>query len=162
MSAFEPWRPGTYLPPDSARAQDGSRVRIIPNPAVPVPVVRAVPLLAAEVEPWSKPPASVCFPCHPLGLLSLYERARQLLLDTGLTGDLSPEQLKLSEEWIARFAAKLYWPGHSVRARLDAMIEDRAFQLRDEDDRDPFVAQPAHLAAWVVLRAALDWAEEGR
>lgn len=160
MSRDTRWELSAHLPPDSARAQDGRRMRVVPNPAVPVPAVVAVPLLADEAQVWAKPSASACFPLHPLGFLGLYDRARRLVSTSGMAGELSPEQLKHAEVCIARFAAKLYKPGHSIRARLDALVEDRGFQLREEDDRDPFVAQPGHLAAWSVVRAALDWAEE--
>jgi hypothetical protein len=158
--SVRPLGAGRPHPAETARARDGRWVRIVPNPAVPVPVVLAVPLLAGELGVWAKPPASACFPLHPLGVLSLYERAKKLLLETGVTAELSPEQLTHAEVCMSRFAAKLYKPGHSIRACVEATVEDRGFQLREGDDRDPFVAQPGRLAAWLVLRAALELAEE--
>ncbi len=160
MSDFAPWEMGVHLPPDIARAQDGRRVRIVPNPAVPIPAVISTPLLAVETEVWVKPSAAACFPLHPLGVMSLYQRARKLLTDTGLVGSLSPEQLTNAEVCVWKVAGKLYKPGCSIRARLDAMVEERGFYVTEKDKHDPFVAQPAHLAAWVVQRAALAWAQE--
>lgn len=160
MTDFPAWEMPVHVPPDTARAQDGRRVRIVPNPAIPVPSVISTPLLASEVRTWVKPSAAVCFPVHPLGVLALYERARVLLLSAGLISELLPEQLGLAEEHLWRFAAKLYKAGEPVRARLDFAVENRHFQLREEDVRDPFIAQPAQLAAWLVVRAALAWAKE--
>ncbi|PTL58666.1 hypothetical protein [Paraconexibacter algicola] len=159
-NAYAAWSFGTFVPPGAARAQDGSRMRITPNPAVPVPAVIATPLLAIQMAPWPKPSASACFPLHPLGSLELYERARTLLAATGQLAALSPEQLSDCETAVWRYTAKLFKPGHPIRSRLDEAVENRWFQLREEDARDPYTAQPAHLAAWVVLQAALDWARE--
>lgn len=160
MTEFAPWQMPSVLPPDSARAPDGRRLRIVPNPAVPVPSVLSTPLLEVECAPWVKPSASACFPLHPLGALVLNLKARKLLLDTGMATSMSPEQLDHAEACVWRFAAKLYRPGASIRSALDQSIEDRNFHIRTEDNNDPLVAQPAHLAAWLVLRAALDWAKE--
>lgn len=160
LGTFEAWTFGTFAPPGAARAQDGSRVRITPNPAIPVPAVISTPMLAVEMTPWIKPSAAACFPVHPLGGLELYERARTLLAATGQLSSLSPEQLSGCETAVWRFTAKLFKAGHPIRSRLDEAVENRWFSLREEDARDPYTAQPAHIAAWVVLQAALDWARE--
>lgn len=160
MTAFPSWEIPILIPPGMGRAKDGRRVRIVTNPAVPVPSVISTPLLDAEAHTWVKPPASVCFPMHPLGALALYHRARQLLLDTGLSAAFLPEQLDIAEAHIWRFAVKLYKAGESIRSCLDFAVDNRHFQLREEDARDPFVAQPAQLAAWLVVRAAVGWAKE--
>lgn len=157
---YDTWSIGNHAPPGAARAQDGRRVRLTPNPAVPVPTVISTPLLAVETTPWAKPAASACFPLHPLGSLGLYERARALLAATGQPSQFSPEQLADCETYVWRFVSKLFKPGCSIRARLDEAVECRWFQVREEDARDPQPGQPAHLAAWIVLQASLDWARE--
>lgn len=142
------------MPPGWGHSVDGRTVRVWGNTSLTVSREIPAPLASAEIVPWTKPSAAVCFPLHPAGALALYARALGLM-------DATHDPLQTSQEVIGaalwRAVLLVYIPGQSIRAQIDAAVADREWCGRHAID-DPVLAQVAQLAGWLVVRAAIEWA----
>jgi len=154
------WRRPTPGPPGAQVSRDGGRVRFV-HGLTRTPRVLPAPVLRAEVEPWSRPAATVAFPLHPAAVSGLFARAAAELDDRGVVARLDAEhqEILMAEVW--RICEIVFVPGAPIRAALDAVLEkDR---LRPDVAGEPDdVARTrryrlAHLAAWAVFRTACSW-----
>lgn len=157
------WEPGTVAPPDAGRSADGRAVKLRDGRS---PVVRPhpAPLLSAEVEPWTLPPAAVRFGLHPVGVVPLYQRAHLVLDDAGVLAGLDVEDVERVGAECWRIASEVFTPGEGVRSSLERVVQERVIRpnlMGQVSDNDKLrVLQLAYVAAWAVFRAASELARE--
>jgi len=164
VSAVQWQRPKTR-PPGGRLLMDG-RIVEVQDASLKVPTRLPAPMLEAEVHPWQKPPAGVCFPLHPVAVTVLYDRAWVALEAAGVLGELAEDDRSTlaSECW--RIASLLFRPGISVRAAMERVLEGRALHpnltgVSTPNDRVRLL-QLAQLASWAVFRAAASWSGDAK
>jgi hypothetical protein len=135
--------------------RDGGSPLVRPHPA---------PLLNAEVELWSVPPAAARFPLHPVGVVPLYQRAHGLLEGSGVFSRLDADATARLDSECWRLACEVFTPGEGVRAALERVVQDRAIRpnlMGATGDGDKLrVLEVAYVAAWAVFGAARELARE--
>lgn len=159
------WSPPEHCPPSAALSGDG-RVLRLRDPHVEVPRLSPAPMLQPEVELWVRPAASTAFPIHPGVVTTLYDRAQSVLDAAGAAESLDAGERPVLNRELWRISSAVYAPGGGVRAALDRAVEDRVLRpnltgVTGEGDRLRLI-QLAHLAAWAVFKAAIDWCQAER
>ena len=157
------WEPGAIPPPAAGRSADGRAVTLRDGRS---PVVRPhpAPLLTAEVEPWTLPPAGARFGLHPVGVVPLYQRAHIVLDGCGVLATFDAEDTERVGEECWRIASEVFTPGEAVRTSLERAVQERVVrpnlmgQASDEEKLKRL--QLAYVAAWAVFRAASELARE--
>lgn len=155
------WQPPEFGP-QRGRFDSDAGVLTLPDGAGLTTRPSAAPFFSDETKPWSRPPASICFPLHPAGVVELHSRAAASLgpvLDAMGSERPDPDRVR-RQLWQA--ACSLYKPGAPVRSALDEFAEGaHRLSLSGVDGTERLAAtRTGLLVAWAVVRAAIAWVAE--